>query len=62
MWIISVLIIVLQFVVNTVEVPQSFTKQPNVIFVFADDQCSNSLSMKGDAVIQTLTIDKLVLI
>jgi arylsulfatase A-like enzyme len=41
------------------EAKQPETKQPNIIFVFSDDQRYNSLSMTGNAVTQTTNIDKL---
>ncbi len=51
------IIILLGF--ETVQAKKKPENKPNVIFVFADDQRFNSLSMTGNAVTQTPNIDKL---
>ena len=44
---------------STSEADRSKARQPNVIFVFTDDQRFNSLGITGDQVTQTPNIDRL---
>ncbi|WP_199271662.1 sulfatase-like hydrolase/transferase [Paraglaciecola sp. L3A3] len=52
-------IIATLLVVSGVHVFASEAKQPNIIFVFSDDQRFNSMSMTGDPVTQTPNLDQL---
>lgn len=56
----SPLILLVVFLISSVSLPGQAAEKPNILFLFADDQCFDTIHALGNSEIQTPNLDRLV--